>query len=213
MYLYLLAILHHSTISTIQWFGFLSLLNLYLSLIISPLYVVFPSIPYKNFAIIGRQAFGICACIYACIHAYIGFFGFIGGFTGLSVWSTKYRFSIVVGTVAIVILLLLTITSYSSIKKYMGIYWKKFHRTVYVCAILILIHSVTVTIHLFHLTEIMIAAYIAIVFLLLLEALRFEKFLRKKGYMKTGHYITRIIFPLCSAILFWSFFGISHHTH
>jgi DMSO/TMAO reductase YedYZ heme-binding membrane subunit len=61
----------------------------------------------------------------------------------------------------------------------MGRYWKPTQRLVYVAAILIVIHGVTVTIHLTHLRAVLIVTYGFLVLLVALELRRLDRYVTR----------------------------------
>ncbi|MEN9328541.1 MAG: hypothetical protein RI947_1349 [Candidatus Parcubacteria bacterium] len=200
------------TLKAVQWYGFISFAYLYFTLLASPLYTTFPKLPYRPLYFKARKALGLSSFFFALPHAYIGFFGFIQGFEGLQYWSDTYVFSMVCGFIALLIMAVLALTSASGIKKAMGARWKYTHRTVYIAGVLILIHGVTVTIHILRLTPLLIASYIAVIFLLTLESIRLDRYFSRYPIVPR-HLVKSLGLPAVSGVLFWSFFLVSHHLH
>ena len=195
-----------------QWYGIVSFILLYFTLLPSPLYAVFPRFPYKQIYVKARKALGVSAFFFALIHSYLGFFKFVGGFEGLQFWSARFAWSLLFGFIALVILTILAITSLKYFIQRLGKYWKLLLRSVYIVSILILVHSVTVTIHIINLQIYLIIAYIFLSLLLTLEALRLDRYLKK--YKRIPSYsITKVLLPISVVLLFWSFFFVNHHTH
>src|SRR5689334_4375483 len=73
-----------------EYSSFLSLIFLYLSLLVSPLYTLFPYLPFKAQSYKARRAIGVTGWGYALVHAAFGFFGQLGGFAGLAFLSSNY---------------------------------------------------------------------------------------------------------------------------
>lgn len=195
-----------------QWYGILSFILLYFTLLPSPLYAVFPQLPYKQIYIKARKALGVSSFFFALIHSYLGFFKFVGGFDGLQYWSIRFAWSLFFGFIALIILAILAITSLKYFIKRLGKYWKLLHRSVYVASFLIVIHGVTVTMHIINLQIYLVVTYIFLTLLLTLESIRFDKYLKK--YKRIPSYvITKVVLPISLILLFWSFFFVNHHTH
>lgn len=109
---------------------------LLLTLTMTPLrYILCKSWPLRF-----RRMFGLFTFFYVCVHllAYLWFDQF---FDWGEIWrDIVKRPFITVGMLSWLILLVLTITSFASMKKYVGKYWKKLHRSTYMVAGLVLLH-------------------------------------------------------------------------
>jgi DMSO/TMAO reductase YedYZ heme-binding membrane subunit len=101
-------------------FGLLAVVFLYLALLVSPLYAVFPKLPGKTSVILARRALGIDAAIFSALHGWYGFTGFVGGFDGLEWWSWDYQFSLLIGAIALLILFVLAATSFDAFVRVLG---------------------------------------------------------------------------------------------
>lgn len=190
------------------WFGLFATVFLYLALLPGPLYAAFPKLPGRALFTHARRAFGIDSAVFAGIHGWYGFFGWVGGFEGLEFWSWDYNASLLLGTIAFAILALLAVTSFDVVVNVMGRLWKRVHGAVYVAALLVIMHAASVTIHILNLRPPLYGWFVAIAALLVLEFLR----LRARG--KNG--TTRVaggVLAVSLALLFWSTFLISHHRH
>lgn len=195
-----------------QWYGIVSFILLYFTLLPSPLYAVFPQFPYKQIYVKARKALGVSSFFFALIHSYLGFFQFVGGFEGLQFWSSRFAWSLFIGFISLLILTVLAITSLKYFIKRLGKYWKVLHRSIYVAGVLILIHGVTVTIHIINLQIYLVIAYIFLTLLFTLEAIRLDKHLNKYKHIPS-YSITKVLLPIAVVLLFWSFFFMNHHTH
>lgn len=193
-------------------YGVVSLAFLYLSLLPSPLYEVFPRLPGKIPFQRAKKAFGISAFFFAVIHSWVGFFHGIGGWGALPYWGVGEWISLIIGFVALLILAALAVTSLKAIKQRMRPWWKALHRTVYLAAFLTLVHGVTITIHVVNLFPWLVGSYVLLEGLTLLELIRFDRFLRVR-YPFLARKVVGVLFPLFSIGLFWSFFFLGHHRH
>jgi DMSO/TMAO reductase YedYZ heme-binding membrane subunit len=196
-----------------QWYAALAFGFLYIALLIRPLYVTFPALPYEHIALESRRALGISAFFFALLHAYFGFFGFVGGFQGLRYWSDYFAGSLLCGLLALCLLAVAATTSIPYVLRRMGRYGNSLHRCIYVAGILILAHSVTVTIHLLRLRDILVVIYPFLLLLLGLEMLRLDRYATGRYRRLPKRVVTVIGFPLASILLFWSLFLLDHHAH
>ena len=90
--------------------------------------------------------------------------------------------------------------------------WKPAQRLLYAAAILTLVHAVTVTIHLRHLRAILIVTYALLAPLLMLELLRFDRWVVARHALPRN-LIALVAWPPLAAALFWAFFVLGHHEH
>jgi methionine sulfoxide reductase heme-binding subunit len=195
------------TLSRTLWEGLFATVFLYLALLPGPLYAVFPKLPGARGGIQARRALGINAAVFSCLHGYHGYLS-AGGLEMLPYWGWEYNLSLALGGIAALILAVLAATSFDRAVAALGRAWKRLHRAVYVAGILILVHAVTVTIHISELKPLLIAWYAALVLLFALEAARFSA-----GASRTRKLQTASAFFACGAVLFWSTFLIGHHRH
>ena len=170
-----------------QIFAFLSLIYLYLALLISPLFTVFPQLPFHKQAVKSRRSIGIFSFIYALFHASFAFFGQLHGFAGLSFLTSDYLISLIIGFIALEIMLVLALTSFDKAIDYLSFSrWKIIHRFVYLAGLLVLIHTVLLGTHYLNLAGFIPALTFLLVALLLIgEALRFDRYLSKKKYVNS----------------------------
>lgn len=196
-----------------QWYAALAFVFLYIALLIRPLYATFPHLPYERVALECRPALGISAFCFALLHAYFGFFGFVGGFQGLRYWSDYFAGSLLCGLLALCLLAVAAATSIPCVLRHMGRHGSSLHRSVYVAGILILAHSVTVTIHLLRLRGILVVLYPLLLLLLGLEILRLDRYATGRHRRLPKGVVTLIGLPVASTLLFWSLFFLDHHAH
>lgn len=162
--------------------AFISLFFLYLSLLPSPLYSVFPTLPGKIKFTKARRAIGVSAFLYACIHAVIAFSGQLGGFEGLGFLTTRYLTALFLGFLSLQILFLLAITSFDRMIAILSFpRWKKLHRLVYIAFWGILLHGIMLGTHLTTTSSIIFQLTLfSVILLIILEAVRIDIYLRKK---------------------------------
>ena len=98
-------------------------------------------------------------------------------------------------------------------QQYLGRHGPALHRYIYVAAILILAHGVTVTIHLLRLGVILVAVYPLLLFLLFLEIVRLDRYATGRYRRLPKRVVTLVGLPLAWILLFCSLFLLDHHAH
>lgn len=134
-------------IRTTQTLALTALLFLYLSLLPGPLYFAFPRLPGRALYIKARRALGVSAFVFGSTHGLTALFGQLGGLAGLPYLPTSFLSSVLFGSAAHSILLLLTLTSTNWAVNRLGRWWKPLHRLVYLAGVLVLIHALRVGTH------------------------------------------------------------------
>jgi DMSO/TMAO reductase YedYZ heme-binding membrane subunit len=169
------------TAKLVEDYGLISLIYLYLTLLAGPFCYTFSAFPYRGHYLKARRALGVGAFYFGLLHTAISLFGQLGGFSGLTFLDNKYLFAVVLGFIALFIFSLLTITSFDyAVEKLSFPKWKLLHRFVYLAGILILIHTVMLGTHFSILSNVIPQiTFIALAFLFLLEAPRFDKYIDK----------------------------------
>ncbi|HVZ58266.1 MAG TPA: ferric reductase-like transmembrane domain-containing protein, partial [Patescibacteria group bacterium] len=164
-----------------QIYAFLATIYLYAALLVSPLYTVFPYLPLRIWYTKARRAIGVSAFFFALIHTYFAFFGQLGGFSGLFYLSNNFLVPVLLGFTALTILLILTLTSFDKAIAHLTFTkWKKLHRTVYLAALISVIHALLLGTHYQDLSTLIPRITIALLaILLLLESIRFDRYLHK----------------------------------
>ncbi len=164
-----------------QIYSFLSLVYLYFSLLAGPFCYRFHSFPWREEYLKARRAIGVLAFYFAFLHFVLTFFGQLDGFSGLGFLDNKYLLALFLGAVGLLILFLLTVTSLDyAVKKMKFKNWKLLHRLVYFAGILILVHVLMLGSHYSDLSAIIPQlTFFALAFLLILEAPRFDKLIKK----------------------------------
>lgn len=165
-----------------QTYSFLALIYLYFSLLASPLYSVFPTFPLRGLFIKARRSIGVSAFIFAGLHGYFSFINVIGGLSGLKYLDQNYAIKISLGSLAFIILLFMTSTSFDKAVALLGpTRWKTLHRFAYLAGVLIIMHVYLIGPHFANrFSPQSIIFFIALVILFLLEAIRFKKYLSSR---------------------------------
>lgn len=164
-----------------QTYGIVSLFLIYFSLVPGPLYEAFPKLWGKAIITRSRRAVGVAAFYYSLLHSLISFFGQLDGFAGVGFLSKNYLISLILGLIALVILSVMTLTSFDYWVKKLGKWWKFIHRFVYVAAWAILIHVLIIGTHFSEISTLPAETLIsATAVLLVLEAMRVDRWLRHK---------------------------------
>ena len=195
-----------------QWCAGLSFVFLYLTLLVGALDGI-PRLASRAPSREARRALGVSTCYFALLHSYFGFYRFVGGLDGLRYWSSYFAWSLFAGLLALVLLCGLTLASLPWLVRRMGKFWKPTQRLLYLAAILVLLHGVTVTIHLIHLRAILIVTYVLLVLLIALELRRLDRYVTRPHGALPTHVVTLVSLPALSVLLFWAFFFLDHHAH
>lgn len=166
-----------------QIYALFALTYLYFALLASPLFSVFPNLPFRPVYILARRSLGVSAFLFAFLHANLAFFFQLQGFAGLGFLSGKYLIAIGLSFFGLIILSVMALTSLDKIIAKLGNKkWKLIHRTVYLAGLAILIHALMLGTHFSDLSQLIPQLVIAFVsLLLLLEAFRFDKYLGQKS--------------------------------
>lgn len=136
------------TIRIEQFFGFISLLLLYIAILASPLTKVLPNMPGKDAYLHARRAIGVSACYYALLHVHITLFQQLNGFSGLKYLNRTYSLSLLGGVFALAVLCIMAATSFDWVVNHMGYkHWKLLHRLVYGASLAVLLHVMLIGPH------------------------------------------------------------------
>jgi DMSO/TMAO reductase YedYZ heme-binding membrane subunit len=165
----------------IRAYALSSLFFLYVSVLVTPLYLALPQLPYKAIAVKGRRGTGVSAFLFASLHATMAFIYSLGGLNGVLALTGNAQLAFFSGLAALLILLLMTLTSLDYMVKTLGKYWKPLHRFVYLAGYLILIHAAAFGTDFLGRTIISHIVYGLVVILLSLEANRIIVYLTKKN--------------------------------
>lgn len=165
-----------------QTYALIAVTYLYFALLASPLTRFFSFLPFRGQYIRARRAIGVSAFIFADLHFWFAFFGELGGFEGLQFLNLRYLTAISLGAISLTILSLMALTSTEwAVSKLTFPRWKFLHRFVYLVALLITIHALMLGSHFADLSGLVPQLFsVALVFLLVLEALRFDNYLANR---------------------------------
>lgn len=158
-------------IRTGQIYGLVAIALWYLVLTVSPIgYVVGKQrIRHLSFA---RRALGVSAAYFALLHFGVALWGQLGGPSQLQYLPSLFKWSLAGGGVALIVLLLMAVTSFDKVIKFMTFRrWKWLHRLGYIGGILVVIHIWSVSTHISY-SGVQIAAFMALVVLAGLETFR-----------------------------------------
>lgn len=209
-----------------QSYALTAITFLYLALLAGPFCFTFRTTLSPKFRakyLFARRAIGVSAFYFAFIHANLVFFGQLGGFAGLAFLDTTYLVAIFCSGTALMILFLMAITSFDKVITKMTFpKWKALHRFVYLAGILIIIHALLLGTHFSNLSgAIPQLSFVAIAFLLLLEAPRLDKLFAKRinvpqfglGFVLMAVLLSVLFFTLVNPLFSVSNGGISFDIH
>lgn len=167
-------------ISLTQYYALITVIYLYFTLLATPLTKLFPFLPLRGQYIKARRALGVSAFYFGLLHSYFAFFGELGGFPSLPFLPGKYLLGISFSFTALVILALMAFTAFDFMIDKLGFAkWKMLHRLVYLASVLILIHALLLGSHFQSLSGLIPKVFlVALIFLLILEAIRVVKYLK-----------------------------------
>jgi DMSO/TMAO reductase YedYZ heme-binding membrane subunit len=155
---------------------------LYLALLADFLLHTFPHLSFKKTYLRARDSLMISAFYFGLLHTTLAFFGQLGGFEGLGFLSEKYLIAIILSFTALVILgfiNLLTLTGGLFKKRISG--WKLLQKLGYLAGFFILIHALMLGTHFYDLSVIIPQIFLAaLAFLLGLESIRIDDFIKKR---------------------------------
>ena len=165
-----------------QTYALIAVTYLYFALLASPLTRFFTFLPFRGLYLRARRGIGVSAFLFASLHVYYAFFGELGGFEGLQFLNLRYLTAIALGATSITILSVMAMTSFEfMVSKLSFQKWKFLHRFVYIVAIFTTIHALMLGSHFTDLSEMIPQIFsVALAFLLILEALRFDVYLMNK---------------------------------
>ncbi len=196
-------------------YGFLSAGCLYIALLIGPLYGTFRDFPGYPFMNRARRAFGVSCFLFALTHSLMSFFWLLQGFAGLPFLSGAFGINLIFAALALFILFLLFATSTDWAFETLGMYWKKLHRFAYLAGVIVFLHVLLLGSHFVSLsTPLATITVTAVLFLLLLEAARFDSFAREKwGYQLAFSPVFPFLVAILIALFSYLVIGGAHHIH
>lgn len=183
-----------------QAFGLCSVALWYMALTISPLSYVFGK-EKTAYLLFARRGIGVSAAYFALLHGSVALFGQLGGIQQLTLLPTLFKWSLLAGTIATVILLIMAATSFDVVVRRMTYRrWKLLHRLGYIGGVLVIFHIWSIGTHVAY-TATQIAALSALVTLSGLETYRVVTiFARKYPELKSKDYFITLFLAIW---LFW----------
>ncbi len=157
-----------------QVFGLLCIIYWYLALIISPIGYIVGKQRTKHLEF-SRRAIGVSAFYFAFLHGVVALWGQLGGIGQLQYLPSLFRWSLLGGLIAFLVLSIMAATSFDKVVSYMTFKrWKLLHRLVYIGGVLVILHIWTIGTHLAY-WGVQLAAFIALAILAGLELFRISK--------------------------------------
>lgn len=153
-----------------------------------------------------RRAIGVSAFYFALLHASIALFGQLGGIGELQYLPELFKWSLLGGAVALLVLAIMAVTSFDKVIKFMTFRkWKWLHRLVYTAGVLVILHIWMIGTHLAYI-EMQLAGYVALVILIGLELFRTLELFNKKYSIlgKTEVSITWLALWVCVAVFLFA---------
>ena len=179
--------------SLTQDFGLQGTFFLYLTLLITPLSQVVPP-AWRAILVPARRPLGVAAFFASLLHTAIGFWGELGGFAGIPFLTSDYKISLLLTTVALLIMLALAATSFDKTIAALGaVKWKWLHRLIYVAGYLIILHVLKLGSHYSSVTPIFRTSFVLFGFLGVLEALRIDRYLQRTQFRAIGFGVVSLL--------------------
>lgn len=162
-----------------QVFGLLGVCFWYSALVISPIGYVIGKHRIKKLEF-ARRAIGVSAFYFVLLHGCVALWGQLGGLTELGYLPALFQWSLIFGTIAFTVLLMMALTSFDAVVKFMTYRkWKWLHRLVYIGGVFALLHIWTIGTHLAY-SHVQLIAFIALLVLAGLELYRTTKLVNDK---------------------------------
>jgi methionine sulfoxide reductase heme-binding subunit len=117
--------------------GRISIQLMMFTMFISPFLLMFPKSTIKSWLLLSRRYFGVASFSFAFIHTY---FYLVRVSSLEATFMEGISFEYLSGWLAMVIFLILALTSNNYSVNHLGINWKKLHRLIYLASILSFIH-------------------------------------------------------------------------
>lgn len=129
-----------------ETYAWLSLALIIVALAIGPVTKLLPLLPGKSILRDARRMVGISAAWFASAHVFISFFNQFHAANPLTL-PVPYQQAFAVGSLALVILLALAMTSFDGAFRRLGPWWFRLHRLIYLAVLLILFHAFSIGVH------------------------------------------------------------------
>jgi sulfoxide reductase heme-binding subunit YedZ len=203
-----------------QIFGLVSILLLYIAVIITPASKLVGKKPWMDKLLFARRAIGVSSAYFAILHVYLVLTQQTGGLSGLKLLPVRFQLAFLLGTIALIILFLMAITSFDKAMDFMTFKrWKRLHRFVYIAGVVLIVHVWLIGTHIEQNT-IKVIAFLLLALLFGLEARRIASKLavtrtwksRKKNIVFVVLFVAMIIAILLLPKLTKNYHSQHHHT-
>lgn len=152
-----------------QIFGYICILLWYVALLISPLHKRLGGRFGTGYLVFARRAIGVSAAYFALLHVIITLLEQMNGLRGLQLLPDRFLWALGLGSISLVILLLMALTSFDKVIAYMTYRrWKWLHRLGYIGGISVLLHMWMIGTHLSY------ATFKSVIFVMLAILVGFE---------------------------------------
>ena len=183
----------------------------------------FPKFSFNIALLKSRKAIGVSAFFFGFVHYLIAFFHNLGGsFQAVFFLSMAHRLSLLFGSIALFILLLMAITSFGRLMKLLGKKWKIFlHNFFYAAVVLVLFHAFLIGSHFTIPNSIisLLVNYVALSLILLEAIAKIEKTIMNQSLHRAKKIIyCALLFAMIATAMFLSFYSLSRsvsglHAH
>ena len=129
-------------------FGFLAVIFLYATLIITPIQKIIGKPEWLKNVIFARRGLGMAVLYFAILHVLASFFWQIGGFDGLANLPDRYIWPLLFGLSAVIIFIVMGVTSFDNAVRFLGYpRWKWVQRLTYPAGLLVILHAWAIGAH------------------------------------------------------------------
>lgn len=187
-----------------QVYALSALTCLYIALLYKPISYSFPTFPWLNiYKSVYTQAI-TASWYFASLHAFIAFYGLLGGWEGLFFLSDRYVLNTVLGFCALAILTVVSLLSFEMlVKRFRFFRLKVWGQIIYFAGLFIVIHALMLGTHFRTFSELIPQIFFgALALLLILEAIRFDAFLYNK-FSTVPKFGTVTIIVVASVLTFY----------
>jgi hypothetical protein len=166
------------TIRLVEWFALGAAGFLYLTLLVGPLYKIFPNLSGKGSLLASRGGFGDSALVLALAHASLAFWGLLGGFKGWIFLGADYKTATLFSLATLIIMCVLFGISVGNLAQKVFTRYPWFGKIGYVAGLFICIHALLIGSH-FRGEQgtLFIIGFILVAFLAMLLAVQVDTYL------------------------------------
>ncbi len=131
---------------TEEVYAWISVGCLALAILIGPAYKLLPRLPAQAIMRDARRIIGLSAAWFGTLHVVIVYFDLFKHVNPLRL-AGNYRWSFLLGTIALAALLIMASISTDAAMKRLGVWWFRLQRLAYVAGVLVVIHAILVGTH------------------------------------------------------------------